>query len=100
MAILPHLMSGRKTVVPGWFWMKGWTGFAVNAVACIYIAAFTVIFCFPFSLPVSAATMNYSSLLCGGLALFVTIFWFWRRSDFEGPRYVPPGADKMAVDAM
>ena len=99
-AILPHLLSGRKMVVPGWFWMKGWIGFTVNGVACIYIMIFTVIFCFPFSLPVSAATMNYSSLLCGGLTLFVTVFWFWRQRDFAGPKYVPPTANMMAKDAM
>ena len=99
-AILPHLLSGRSTITPGWFWMNGAVGFIVNAIACIYIICFTVIFSFPFSLPVSAATMNYSSLMSGGLSLFVAAFWFWRRGHFDGPKYVPPTAEMMAVDAM
>lgn len=99
-AILPHLLNARSTVAPGWFWMKGAIGFFVNGVASIYIICFTVIFCFPISLPVSAATMNYSSLMSGGLSLFVAVFWFWRQQDYEGPKYVPPTAEEMAVDAV
>jgi choline transport protein len=99
-AILPHLLSGRSTVMPGWFWMRGAVGFVVNATACAYIVVFTVVFMFPFSRPVSAATMNYSSLMCGSFSLFVAGFWFWRRADFEGAKYVPPTAEAMAVDAM
>lgn len=99
-AILPHLLGGRSKVAPGWFWMKGHLGFLVNGVACLYIICTTVVFCFPFSLPVSAATMNYSSLMCGGLSLFVVIFWYWRQQDYGGPKYVPPTAEEMAVDAI
>lgn len=99
-AILPHLLSGRSTIIPGWFWMKGKLGFVVNATACLYIIVFTVIFLFPFFLPVSASTMNYSSLMSGGLSLFVAGFWFWRERDFEGPHYIPPTAESLAVDAM
>jgi choline transport protein len=72
--ILPHLLSRRANVAPGWFWMKGSTGFIVNATACLYIIVFVVIFCFPFALPVDAATMNYTSLMTGGLSSFVLIF--------------------------
>ncbi len=99
-AILPHLLHGRSTIEPGWFWMKGPTGFIVNAVACAYIIVFTVIFLFPFSLPVSAQTMNYCSLITGGLSLFVAAFWFWRQRDYIGPKYIPPTAEMLAVDAI
>jgi len=99
-AILPHLLSGRSTVTPGWFWMKGAVGFIVNAVACGYVIVFTVIFFFPFSLPVSAATMNYCSLMTGGLSLFVAVFWFWRQRDYSGPKYVPPTVERLAMDAI
>ena len=80
--------------------MKGPVGYVVNAVASLYIVLFVVIFCFPFSLPVSASTMNYSSLLTGGTTVFVALFWFWRQKDYEGPRYVAPDADMLATDAM
>ncbi|KAL9130170.1 MAG: hypothetical protein Q9217_001564, partial [Psora testacea] len=58
-AILPHLLHRRSGIAPGWFWMKGVTGFAINGVACLYMILFVVIYCFPFSLPVSATAMNY-----------------------------------------
>lgn len=79
--------------------MKGPLGFVVNAVACLFIMAFVVIFCFPFSLPVSAATMNYASLMIGGLSLFVAVFWFWRQKDYSGPTYVAVDSDILAPNS-
>ena len=99
-AILPHLLSGRSGLTPGWFWMKGPTGFIVNTVACLFIIVFVVIFCFPFSLPVSAQTMNYASLMTGGLSLFVAAFWFWRMGEYRGPMYVTVDAEVLAPDAV
>ena len=87
-AILPHLLSRRSNVTPGRFWMPAPVGYAVSAVASLYIAAFIVIFCFPFSLPVTPEAMNYSSLIAGGLTLFVAAFWFWRRKTYVGPKQV------------
>ena len=99
-AILPHLLSRRSNVKPGWFWMKGPVGFVVNGVACLYIMAFVVIFCFPFSMPVDAETMNYASLMTGGWSVFVAAFWFWRRRDYEGPHFVPLESALLAKDAV
>ncbi|KAL8706248.1 MAG: hypothetical protein Q9201_000685 [Fulgogasparrea decipioides] len=99
-AILPHLVSGRKNVTPGWFWMRGMTGFIINGVSCAYIIVFIVIFCFPFALPVNAKTMNYTSLITGGLSLFVLAFWFIRQSTYVGPREVVLDAHVLAKDAF
>ena len=49
-AILPNLLSRRKKVTPGPFWMSGLIGFAVNMMACLFMLAFVVIFCFPVSI--------------------------------------------------
>ena len=99
-AILPHLLSRRANIAPGWFWMKGATGFVVNAIACLYIMAFVVIFCFPFALPFDAASMNYTCLITGGLTVFVAIFWFWRQRDYVGPHFVPLESAILAKDAI
>lgn len=99
-AILPHLLSGRRNVTPGWFWMEGISGFIVNGIACSYIIAFIVIFCFPFSKPVDATNMNYASLISGGLSLFVLAFWFVRQSTYIGPRQVVLDAHVLAKDAL
>lgn len=88
MAILPHLLSRRANVTPGWFWMSGKTGFVVNIVTCLSIVIFDVIFCFPYTLPVNAQSMNYSSLMTGGLSLFVAAWWFVRQSTYVGPKSV------------
>jgi choline transport protein len=100
MAILPHLLSGRSNIVPGWFWMRGFTGYIVNLISCIYMAVFIVIFCFPYALPTTAATMNYASLITGGLSLFVAAWWFLHQAKYVGPQYVPVMAQNMAKDAM
>ena len=86
MAILPHLLSKRSRIPPGWFWMKGGIGYAVNGFSCVYLMAFVVIFCFPFALPATAGTMNYASLMTGSLSLFIAIFWYWRRKEYLGPQ--------------
>ncbi|KAH8679550.1 choline transporter [Tricladium varicosporioides] len=99
-AILPHLLSRRVNVAPGWFWMNGAIGFIVNGAACLYIIAFVIIFCFPFAMPVDAKTMNYTSLITGGFSLFVGSFWFWRKGDYVGPHFVPLESAILAKDAI
>jgi len=49
LAILPHLLTGRKNVPQGPFWM-GKMGYVVNALACILIVFFDIFFCFRKSL--------------------------------------------------
>lgn len=93
MAILPHLLTRRANVTPGWFWMKGALGFVVHIISSLYIIAFVVIFCFPFALPVDAASMNYASLITGGLSLFVAAWWVVRRGEYVGPKGVLVGME-------
>ena len=99
-AILPHLLSRRKAVEPGAFWMGSWTGWTVNIVSCGYMIVFIVIFCFPFSMPVDAPTMNYASLMMGGLSLFVAVWWFVKRGQYKGPQFVSRGSNMLAKDAI
>ena len=99
-AILPHLLSRRRNITPGWFWMKGVIGFIVNGISCAYIIVFIIIFCFPFAMPVDAATMNYASLITGGLSLFVLAFWFVRQKDYVGPKQVVLDMAVLAKDAF
>lgn len=77
--------------------MNNKIGFIVNILSCIYILAFVVIFCFPATLPVDAASMNYACLITGGLSIFVGIWWFFRMGSYEGPKNVPL-TDKVVLD--
>ena len=86
-AILPHLLSRRSNVLPGPFWMKGFLGYIIHGMSCLYIAVFIVIFCFPYSLPVQASNMNYSCLIFGGLTIFVSFIWIFKgRKGYKGPQ--------------
>jgi hypothetical protein len=78
-AILPHLISGRRRLRHGVFWMKGWMGNLVHTFTCVYIVVFMVIFCFPYSQPVTPDSMNYSSVVLGGLTIITTICWVWKQ---------------------
>lgn len=99
-AILPHLLSKRANVAPGWFWMHGATGYVVNIISCLYIMVFIVVFCFPYALPVSAASMNYASLITGGMTLFIAVWWLLRPVEYVGPKHFPLGERRLATDAM
>ncbi|KAJ5594804.1 uncharacterized protein N7459_001012 [Penicillium hispanicum] len=85
LAIFPHMLTGRTSITPGPFWM-GKLGFAVNAIACLYIVVSFVIYCFPYSLPTSAGSMNYTSVITCGLIVLVGIWWMIHgRGNFQGP---------------
>jgi choline transport protein len=98
-AILPHVLNRRSLITPGHFWMKGAVGYIVNILSCIYIVAFIVIFCFPAAIPTNAQSMNYASLITGGFTIFITIWWFFRRGTYEGPKVIPLSDDHLAEDA-
>ncbi|KAL8646917.1 MAG: hypothetical protein Q9226_006655 [Calogaya cf. arnoldii] len=99
-AILPHLLSRRSHVEPGEFWMGGWIGYLVHTVSCLYIVAFIVIFCFPFTLPVDAASMNYASLITGGISIFIIGWWLVKKGKYEGPKFVARNNALLAKDAL
>ena len=85
--LLPHILSRRSNVMPGPFWMKGLLGYMIHGISCLYIAVFIVIFCFPYTLPVQARNMNYSSLMMGGLTIMVSGVWIFKgRKGYKGPQ--------------
>ncbi|KAI6951471.1 amino acid transporter [Hortaea werneckii] len=98
-AILPHLLSRRQSVRPGRFSM-GSAGFVVNTFAVLFILVFTVIFCFPFALPVDAASMNYTCLIVGGFTILVAALWAFIQKGYVGPQYVPLEAEMMTKNAV
>lgn len=69
---------------PNYFWMRGIIGYIVNVIGCAYRIASIVIFCFPFSLPITPQNMDYSSPIVGGLTLSIAVFW--KRGEYSGPQ--------------
>lgn len=87
-AILPFLWARRfeaPLISPGVFQMSEPVGYTVNIIAVLAMLLEIVVFCFPYSLPVSAPTMNYASLICGGSTIFISVWWLVRRKSYRGP---------------
>ncbi|KAJ7217627.1 choline transport protein [Mycena rebaudengoi] len=86
MAILSHLLSGRKNVPQGPFWM-GRVGFLVNIISVLLIVFTNVMFCFPYALPATVPAMNYNSVILIGCVVLTTFWWIthgWNK--YPGPR--------------
>jgi choline transport protein len=96
-AVLPFMLTGRfnrrtedekDRIEPGSFKMNNTVGYAVNLVTCLYIMVTVVVYCFPYSQPFTAQTMNYSRAITGGLTVLVTIWWIHKRKEYVRPTVV------------
>ena len=68
-------------------------GYVVNALGCILIVFFNIMFCFPYAMPVSADLMNYNSVILVGVLIIVTFWWL-----VYGLKHYP--APKVLTEAM
>ncbi|CAD0106296.1 unnamed protein product [Aureobasidium uvarum] len=59
----------------GVFYMHGFKGFFVNIITVCWLTFAIVFFSFPYYKPVTAANMNYTCLVVGGLTL-VQLAWY------------------------
>ncbi|MCJ1328887.1 hypothetical protein MMC10_005564 [Thelotrema lepadinum] len=86
LAIGPHLLTGRKNIPRGPFWL-GKFGFAINGIAVTLIIFFNIFFCFPYAYPTTVSTMNYNSVILVGV-VFLTAFWWvvHGRRKYPGPK--------------
>jgi choline transport protein len=88
-----NLITRRKYMPPGPFWM-GKAGFFVNAAAVLLITFFNIFYCFPYSMPTTAATMNYNSVILVGVVALTALWWIvYGIRYYPGPRlthfYIP-----------
>jgi choline transport protein len=86
-AILPNLLRARKSIATyGPFRMRGWVGFVVNGIACIYMLVWFPIYSLPFSLPTSATAMNWAPALWSGFTILIGGWWLAKaRQGYTGP---------------
>lgn len=85
--IVPNMLTRRRHVAPGPFTMSDPVFYTVAGLATAYMIVFIVIYCFPYAVPFNAQSMNYSSLITGGLTIFVACWWFY----VKDKGYVGPG---------
>jgi choline transport protein len=98
MAILPHVLTGRKQIVPGPFHLGKW-GYAINIASIAYIVVTVVIFCFPYSWPVTTQTMNWTSPIVGIMIGLITLWWFVSgRGKYRGPKYFKEAAEALIAN--
>lgn len=86
-----HSSSNSDVIIgngmrPGPYTMPNAVGYAVNIISCMYIIVFVVIYCFPFAVPFNAVSMNYASLITGGISIFVGVWWLFRGGRYIGPK--------------
>ncbi|KAH7138526.1 amino acid/polyamine transporter I [Dendryphion nanum] len=95
--LVPHIITRRRHVAPGPFRMPDVVFYPVAILACGYMMVFIVIYFFPYAVPFTAASMNYSCLIVGGLSLFVAGWWFYIRGrGYIGPHGVVEDAVRSA----
>lgn len=97
-AILPHVLSSRRNMVPGPFYMGQKLGMVVNIVALLYIMVTVIFFCFPLVMPATVNNMNYTSVITVGLMALVGLWWLFRgHREYRGPQYSFEAAERLSV---
>lgn len=98
-ALLPYVLRGRRGVKLGHFRLPHLLGLVLNTLSCGFMLVCFVIFCFPYALPTDAKTMNYTSLIWGGLTIFIGLWWvFEARRHYPGIAIPPSQAPLMGME--
>ncbi|KAI1628629.1 putative amino acid permease [Exophiala viscosa] len=81
------LLRGRSKVLPARSFRLGHRiGNFVNGFSFLWVAFYSVIFCFPIFIPPTTGDMNYLSPVAVGIILLILIAWYGgKRKTFTGP---------------
>uniref|UniRef100_A0A0B7JMQ3 Amino acid permease/ SLC12A domain-containing protein n=1 Tax=Bionectria ochroleuca TaxID=29856 RepID=A0A0B7JMQ3_BIOOC len=84
--IIISLLSGREQVNKAAWKMPSNVGWVVNVIAVLWILFEIILFCFPTTLPVTAVSMSYASVVFIGLwGLSAVWYGVHARKVFKGP---------------
>jgi choline transport protein len=65
----------------------GKAGFAINGLASLFIILFNIMFCFPYALPTTVASMNYNSVILAGVVALISFWWLVHGlRNYPGPK--------------
>ncbi|KAB8217743.1 amino acid/polyamine transporter I [Aspergillus novoparasiticus] len=79
------LKKGRRTLNPDRWLNLGRWGDAVFLIAFLWCIFISTTFCFPLSLPVTAASMNWTTVVFFGIIALAAIHWIFVFSESERP---------------
>ncbi|TQN68133.1 Choline transport protein [Colletotrichum shisoi] len=81
-----NMLSARKYFPRGPFHL-GKAGNIINGLAVLFIVLFDVLFCFPFVLPTTEATMNWSGVILVGTVAITALWWMVHAAEhYPGPK--------------
>lgn len=84
------LYRGRQKVIPPCTFRLGAFGYFANAFTVAWVAMYVVFFSFPFQYPTTVQSMNYVSVVAGGIVFIVIGAWFGgKKKTFTGPVSLP-----------
>lgn len=89
--VLPQaaLLFRGRGCLPERAFSLGKFGYAVNAVATVFMVFFSVTFCFPAFMPITASSMNYLIVVMAtGLVFTACLWWGGFKRTFTGPQVV------------
>lgn len=85
--IIPNIYTRRRHVVKGPFTMPDPVFYTVASIASGYMCVWSVIYMFPFAVPFTATTMNYTCVMAGGCTILLSGWYVWiRNRGYVGPR--------------
>ncbi|RVD80567.1 uncharacterized protein DFL_008462 [Arthrobotrys flagrans] len=96
--ILVNILN-RRVAVKNSSFSLGKFGYAINIVTVTWIILSVVLFCMPVSIPVTAAGMNYASVVFMGFAGISVVWYAVRgRKTFNGPEEVVIYGESRSLD--
>ncbi|KAJ5721192.1 Choline transport protein [Penicillium malachiteum] len=81
------LLAGRDSLPQRHFNLGKVFGTLVNFLSVAFVAFFSILFCFPFSIPTSVTAMNYVSVVAVAALLLIASLWWGagKNRSFTGP---------------
>ncbi|KAH8896050.1 hypothetical protein GQ53DRAFT_779347 [Thozetella sp. PMI_491] len=80
--IATNMLTDRRYMFKGHFYMGKWAWF-VNGVTVTWLIAAIVFSSFPYSMPVTVQSMNYTCVVVGSLPLLIPAWWFFARGRYR-----------------
>lgn len=95
--ILISLVRGRQDVSRSTFSL-GKFGYVINAITIAWIVLAVVLFCMPYTLPITPSSMNYASVVFAGFGGISVLWYFvYARKHFTGP---PVSMEEVSAGVM